>query len=103
VREAIDPGAGWQEVPWAHQGARSRFRTGLLSIAVEARRSSFAFEPLHPAKRHSRFEYRYDHARHGEDARDRMEAAFGNVWKQGLAKAGRMLRLESVRLRSLYA
>ena len=22
VREAIDPGAGWQEVPWVHQGNR---------------------------------------------------------------------------------
>ena len=27
AREAIDPGAGWQEVPWAHQGNR-RFQIG---------------------------------------------------------------------------
>ena len=27
VREAIDPGACWREVPWAHQGNR-HFQTG---------------------------------------------------------------------------
>jgi hypothetical protein len=27
VREASDPGAGWQEVPWAHQGHR-HFQVG---------------------------------------------------------------------------
>ena len=29
VREAIDRGAGWQEVPWAHQGMEREVRVGM--------------------------------------------------------------------------
>ena len=44
VREAIDPGAGWQEVPCAHQGMEREVRVGRRFSLRTADPSDWALE-----------------------------------------------------------